>query len=89
MNGMRCNSSPHSLKLQPHLIIEVRVGTSWASIAKLLQKKLPWRELPPADKPLNHIANTFPFKCPRCPYRCRNQVRIRLAMYLAVYLVIT
>ena len=76
MAGMRCNSSPHSPELHPHLIIEAPEGAEWPVIVKQLQKKLPWREAPPADKPLNHIANTFPFKCSRCSYRCKNQVRI-------------
>ena len=74
MYGMRVNSSPHSLKLHPHLIIEAPVGATWTIVQKLLQKQMPWREPPAADKPLNHLADKFPFKCLKCAYRCQSQV---------------
>ena len=74
MYGMRVNSSPHSLKLHPHLVIEAPKGAKWAIVQSLIHKEMPWRELPAANKPLNHVATSFPFKCLRCPYRCRSQV---------------
>ena len=80
MYGMRCNASPHSLALDPHMIILAPEGASWPTIAKLIVKELPWRELPRANKPLNHLADSFPFKCSRCQFRCRSQVRILTTM---------
>ena len=85
MYGMRSNASPHSLELDPHMIILAPEGASWPTINELIQKELPWRELPRANKPLNHLADKFPFKCSRCQFRCRSQVRIHTAMYPAMY----
>ena len=73
MNALRSNSAPHSKELDPHMEISAPKDATYKKVAKLLQKKLPWREFNP-DIPLNHISNgVFPFTCSRCPYTAASE----------------
>ena len=75
MYGMRSNSSPHSLKLHPHLIIEMPDDSSWAKIDTEINTKMPWCSSPADGKLCNHhLFTTFPARCSRCTYTVGSQI---------------
>ena len=69
MYGKRSNSSPHSLKLHPHLIIDVCDNAPFSEIDAAIERAMPWVPSPVGDEPLHHLFDTFPAKCSRCSYK--------------------
>ena len=68
MYGMRSNSSPHSAKLHPHLIVEVKADAAWGVIDTAIDVAMPWCPRPSQAPPRNHLFNEFPAKCKYCSY---------------------
>ena len=83
----RTNSSPHSLKLHPHLIIDTPAEAEWPIIDATIDEAMPWCPSP-ADTcgKLNHLFSSFPARCDRCPYKVGSEAEqdANIAMALAM-----
>ena len=72
MTARRCNASPHTLSIDPHLIIACGDDDTMDVLEAKYLKKMPWLDVNAVSDA--HHPDAYPWKCPRkdCSYSVEN-----------------
>ena len=73
MTARRCNASPHTLTIDPHLVIECRECDTMDDLEAKYLNKMPWLDVDAVSDA--HHPDAYPWKCRRqgCTYAVANE----------------
>ena len=73
MTARRCNASPHTLTMDPHLVIPCAADDTIVELEAKMLRKMPWLDVDAVSDA--HHPDSYPWKCPRqgCTYAVANE----------------